>query len=135
MSNTEQLTDNTEKIIGTSLMNQIIDKLLEIINTKKDLLPKISSTMTIYSGAWSDGDDTTLDPYTYTTSTITGVTDTSNVEVTLSESLTDREYKSQIAIFENAKIHRITPNSDGTIVLKCFGTKPTIDMKLDVHIR
>ena len=91
----------------------------------RDMIVGKETSVTLLAASWS-GDSA---PYTYSL-TVSGVTSTSTNDLNPSLSITSE----QLEALQLANIVDGGQSTD-TIVLKAYGTKPTIDIPIRVHVK
>lgn len=91
----------------------------------RDMIVGEETSVTLLAASWS-GDSA---PYTYSL-TVSGVTSTSTNDLNPSLSITSE----QLEALQLANIVDGGQSTD-TIVLKAYGTKPTIDIPIRVHVK
>lgn len=122
---------NSLEVITKTRFEQAMQILEQAMQLKKDLLPT-KKTITLTTDGWQDG-VTASDPYYYTL-TVAELTDSSTVELGISDTLSDVDYYNQMKELETAEICRVKKNGT-TLTLVCYGQKPSINITIDVLIQ
>lgn len=126
MANSGQL-----EVITKERFEQAMQILKQAMELKKDLSPT-KKTVVLEPNSWEDG-ETASDPYHYTL-TVNELTDTSTVELSISDTLSDSDYYDQMKALETAEICRVKKEGQ-TLILVCYGQKPSIAITIDLLIQ
>lgn len=119
------------EVITKERFEQAMQVLQQAMALKKNLSPT-KKTVILTTDGWQDG-NTASDPYHYDL-TVDELTETSTVELGISDTLSDVDYYNQMKELELAEICRVK-KSGQTLTLVCYGQKPSINITIDLLIQ